>query len=291
MRFISFVRRNIRRTPYQALAAVMVMFFTFLTMLIFLLLALGSQVILKEFESKPQVIGFFRDNTTQQDIQAIKNALEQTGKVAQVKYISKEEALAIYKDRNKNDPKLLELVTASILPASLEVSTLSPQDLSAVADMLAQEPVIGKENVIIPIDVIQAVTRFSSIVRWIGSLIVGFLMLFSLLIIVMIIGFKIRVKRNEIEIMKLLGASRWFIRTPFILEGIAYSLFGSFFSWVATYLLLWYATPFIQNTVKEVDLLPISPLVMIGLLLVSLTTALIIGFVGSYGAIRRYLHL
>lgn len=291
MRFISFVKRNIRRTPYQAMAAVMVMFLTFFTMLIFAILALGSQKILQEFESKPQVIGFFKDNTTQQDIMAIKQALEKTGKISFVKYVSKEDALAIYRDRNKNDPKLLELVTASILPASLEVSTTSPQDLSSVADMLAQEPVIGKENVIIPVDVIHAVTRFSTIVRWVGSFIVGFLMVFSLLIILMIIGFKIRIKRNEIEIMKLLGASRWFIRTPFILEGMVYSFGGSFIAWIISYLLLWYATPFIQNTIKEVPLLPINPLVMIGLLFVSSLTAILIGFIGSYGAIRRYLHL
>lgn len=291
MRFISFVRRNIRRTPYQAMAAVMVMLLTFLTMMIFVLLALGSQKILIEFESKPQVIGFFKDNTTDQDVMAIQAALEKTGKVAAVNYVSKEQALEIYKERNKNDPKLLELVTASILPSSLEVSTLSPKDLSVVAEMLAQEPVIGKENVIIPVDVIAAVTRFSTIIRWVGGFVVGFLVLFSLLIILMIIGFKIRVKRTEIEIMKLLGASTWFIRAPFILEGMFYSVVGATIAWVFSYIGLWYATPFITNTIKEVQLLPVSPLVMLGLLAISLLVALFIGFIGSYGAIRRYLHL
>ena len=291
MRLISFVKRNIRRTPYQAMAAVMVMFLTFLTMQIFALLGLGSHQLLKEFESKPQVIGFFKDNTTDQDISAIKRALEQTGKVASVKYVSTDEALQIYKDRNKNDPKLLELVTASILPASLEVSTTSPQDLSAVADMLGQEPVIGKENVIIPLDVIQAVTKFSNVIRTTGAVVIGFMSLFSLLIILLIIGFKIRIKRKEIEIMKLLGASSWFIRSPFLLEGIFYSSFGAFLAWIFTYLISWYATPFVQNTIHEVKLLPVSPLVMLGVLVISQLAAITIGFIGSFGAIRRYLHL
>ncbi len=91
--------------------------------------------------------------------------------------------------------------------------------------------------------------------------------------------------------MKLLGASKWFIRTPFILEGIFYSRFGCLFAWIASYSILWYATPFVQNTIKEVPLLPISPLIMLGLLLLSMIAALIIGFIGSYAAIRRYLHL
>jgi cell division transport system permease protein len=222
---------------------------------------------------------------------AIKTALEQTGKVSKIDYISKDEAFNLYKQLNKDDPKMVELVTASILPASLEVSTTNPQDLSEVAKMLSQEPVIGPENVAFPTDVIEEVTKFSKAVRWTGGLVVGFLMIFSLLIILMIIGFKIRVKRNEIEIMKLLGASTWFIRAPFLLEGIFYSMLGAILAWIISLIIMWYATPFVQNTLLEIDLLPMSPLVMLGLLAVSLLVALCIGFVGSYGAIRRYLHL
>lgn len=291
MRLLSFVKRNIRRTPYQAMAAIMVMFLTFLTMQIFALLAYGSHQLLTEFESKPQVIGFFKDNTTDQDITAIKRALEQTGRVSSVKYVSKDEALQIYKDRNKNDPKLLELVTASILPASLEVSTVTPQDLTVVADMLAQEPVIGKENVIIPLDVIQAVTKFSNAIRTTGAVVISFLSLFSLLIILMLIGFKIRLKRKEIEIMKLLGASSMFIRAPFLLEGIFYSAFGAFLAWIVAYATVWYATPFVENTIHEVHLLPVSPLIMLAILAGSEITAILIGLVGSFAAIRRYLRL
>lgn len=291
MRLLSFVKRNIRRTPYQAMAAIMVMFLTFLTMLIFILLAMGSHQLIKEFESKPQVIGFFEDGATEQDVMAIKKNLEQTGKVASVKYITKEEAFQNYKDLNKADPKSLELVTSSMLPPSLEVSTNNPQDLALVADMLAQEPVIGKDNVIIPVDVIDAISKFSSTVRTTGIIVISFLSLFSLLIILMIIGFKIRIKRREIEIMKLLGATSWFIRAPFILEGIFYSSFGAFIAWIMSYLILWYATPWVQEAIKDVSLLPVSPLIMLELLLIGQLIAIFIGFIGSYGAIRRYLHL
>jgi cell division transport system permease protein len=157
--------------------------------------------------------------------------------------------------------------------------------------MLAQEPVIGKDNVIIPVDVIDAISKFSNTVRTTGIIVISFLSLFSLLIILMIIGFKIRIKRREIEIMKLLGATSWFIRAPFILEGIFYSSFGAFVAWVMSYLILWYATPWIQEAIKDVSLLPISPIVMLELLLIGQLIAVVIGFVGSYGAIRRYLHL
>lgn len=287
MRVFKYVGKNIRRTPYQALAATMIMFLTFLTLLLFLIIALGSQKILQYYESKPQAIAFFKDNATQADVDAIKGALNQTGKVVDLRYVSKEEALQIYRDKNKDNPTLLELVTANILPSSLEISTVAPDDLKYVADILHKEPVV--EEVVVPEDVIQTLTKATGIIRWVGGASVGFLIGFSLLVILMIIGFKIRIKRNEIEIMRLLGASTWFVRAPFLWEGITYAVMGAGFAWIATYAVIWYFTPFIQPSLAEISLLPISPLLMLELLAVALMVAVIIGFVGSYSAVRRYL--
>lgn len=289
MKAFKFTRRNIRRAPYQAIAASMVMFLTFLTLVMFLLIALGSEKILKYYESKPQAIAFFKDNTTEEDVRAIQGALEQTGKVTGLRYVSNEEALQIYKDRNKENPALLELVTANILPASLEVSTISPNDLEQIAQILQREPVV--DQVIYPKDVIQSLTQATAIVRTVGAAAVGFLIAFAFLVIVMVIGFKIRIRRSEIEIMKLLGASNWFIRAPFILEGIFYGLIGAFFAWVTAYGLLWYFSPFIQPALEEIKLLPVSPLIMLVLLLITALIAILIGALGSFGAVRRYLRI
>src|SRR3989344_3588507 len=289
IRAIAFTKRNIRRTPFQALAASMVMFLTFLVLQIFVILAAGSQTSLRYFESKPQVIAFFKDGISSQDISAIENALQQEGRVTNTKFVSKEDALQIYRERNKNDPMLLELVTASILPASLEISTQSPQDLAPVAEILKKEPVIS--DVIVPEDLVTTLTSVTRIIRTVGVATVGFLMVFATLVIIMIIGFKIRLKRTEIEIMRLLGASSSFIRNPFILEGIFYGVIGAILSWILSYSLLWYFTPFLQGYLGEVSLLPVNPLFMLALLGGSLIVALIVGGLGSISAVRRYLQL
>ncbi len=292
MKAFGFAKRNIRRTPYQAIAASMVMFLTFLTLIMFLILAAGTQKAIEYTESRPQAIAFFKDGTTPADIQAIQDALWKTGKVKDIKYVSKEEALHIYNDKNKNEPILTELVSASMLPESIEISTKSPQDLEVIAQMLVQEPVIGDpSNVVLPKDVIQVLTQTTSIIRGIGAVVVGFLLVFSLLIIVMIVSFKIRIKRTEIEIMKLLGASDWFIRTPFILEGIFYGLLGAVSAWVFSYALIWYFTPMIAPIIVDLKFLPVSPILMIGLLGVACLIAIIIGALGSFGAVRRYLRI
>lgn len=288
-RAVEFAKRNIRRTPFQALAASMVMFLTFLALMTFIILAAGSQAALRYFESKPQVIAFFKEGTTDQDISAIENALRQEPKVTNTKFVSKEMALQIYREKNKNDPALLELVTANILPASLEISTQSPNDLAPIADILKREPVVS--DVVVPEDVVQALTSVTQIIRVVGGATVIFLMVFAMLVIIMIIGFKIRLKRTEIEIMRLLGASSSFVRTPFILEGMFYGIAGTTLAWITSYSLLWYFTPFLQGYLGEIKLLPINPLFMAALLGGSLILAIVVGGLGSISAVRRYLRI
>ncbi|OGE35143.1 hypothetical protein A3C32_02360 [Candidatus Daviesbacteria bacterium RIFCSPHIGHO2_02_FULL_41_14] len=291
MILIDIVKRNIRRTPYQALAASMVMFFTFLVLSIFLLLAIGSEQILNYYESKPQAIAFFKDGIQDSDIKVIQDALIATGRVTAFKYVSKNEALAIYKERNKNNPLLLELVTANILPASLEISTVAPEDLKLVAELVKKEPVV--EEVVFPEDVVASLTSATRVIRTVGGAVTIFLIIFSTMIIVMIIGFKIRIKREEIGIMKLLGASSWFVRLPYLAEGIFYAVSGAVLGYLVSFGLLWYFEPILKNSLGEVAavLFPIPLLTMAGFFAVVVLVAVLIGGIGSVVAVRRYLRI
>lgn len=288
-RVIEFTKRNIRRTPYQAIAASMVMFLTFFALLTFVLLAAGSQKTLLYFESRPQVIAFFKEGTTEADITALEGALRNDPRVMSTKFVSKEDALKKYQADNKDEPFLLELVSASILPASLEISTKTPSDLTPISEILSKEPAI--EQVFIPKDVIERLTSITKIIRIVGGTTVGFLLLFATLVILMIIGFKIRLKRGEIEIMRLIGASPSFIRNPFIMEGMFYGVVGAFLAWVTVFGMIWYFTPFLQDYFKDVKLLPLEPVFMLELLGIILLIACVVGALGSYGAVRRYLKI
>ncbi len=291
MSFTRTTKRNIRRSPYQAMAASMVMFLTFFTLSVFLILAAGSQQILRYYESKPQAIAFFKDGTTMTDVNAIENALNQTGKITNFNYVSKDQALQIYRDRNKENPMLLDLVTANILPASLEISTVTPEDLQQVSDIVKREPVV--EEVVFPADVVSSLTQATRMIRIVGGSVTGFLIAFSTLIIVMVIGFKIRIKREEIEIMKLLGASTWFIRVPYLLEGITYACIGALIGWVLSWGIIWYFQPLLINNLGDVSaqLFPVHPLIIVALLGIELLLAVFVGGLGSFIAVRRYLRL
>jgi cell division transport system permease protein len=106
---ISIALQRIKRSPYQTLAAVSIMTMTLFLASIFFLLAVGSQLVLRFFETRPQVNAFYNQETVPlpQEVELIRADLESTGLVENFKYVSKEEALQVYKELNKNDPLLI----------------------------------------------------------------------------------------------------------------------------------------------------------------------------------------
>lgn len=287
MKFFGTTWRNIRRSPYQAIAAIFVMMLTFLAFSIFALIIFGSSRIVSYFESKPQVTAFFRDEAKQADIESLSATLKESGLISGVKYVSKEEALKIYKEQNKNDPLLLDLVTAEILPASLEISTYKIEDLSLVSDTLKKSTIVVE--VVFQKDVVSTLTSWTSILRKIGLAIVALLALVSIFIMVTIIGIKISQKRADIETMRLIGAGGWYIRWPFILEGVFYGLVGAFVGWFISIGLLLWASPYLTSFLRGIPLLPISPVILLELFGIEVLVAVILGAFSSYLAVLRYL--
>ena len=278
---------HMRRTPYQALAAILVMFLTFFITTVFILTAGGFQTILRYFETRPQVTAFLKDETTSSQVDTLKAKLAQTGKVKEAKYISKEEALNIYREQNKNDPLLLEMVTANILPASLEVAANDLAYLNEIAQTLRVEPAV--EEVVFQEDVVKALQQWTLNIRRVGIGLISIFGLVSLLVILVIIGMKITLRREEIDILQLLGASRWYIRAPFLLEGMFYGVIGAFVAWGISYLSLLYLTSYIIKFFQGIALLPVSPVFMLTVLGIEISSGIVIGSLGSLLAVRRYL--
>lgn len=276
-----------RRSPYQALSAILIMFLTFFLATVFVLTAGGFQGVLRYFETRPQVTAFFKDDTVMDQVDILQAKLAQTGKVKESTYISKQQALAIYKEQNKNDPLLLEMVTANILPASLEVSTKDISYLPEVAQILKNEPAV--EEVIFQEDVVKALHNWTSTLRKIGVGLIGALGLVSLLIILVIVGMKITMRREEIEILQLLGASSWYIRAPFVFEGMFYGIVGAFLAWGVSYLLILYVTPFLVKFLSGIPILPVPIFFMLSLLGIEILAGIVIGSLGSLLAVKRYL--
>lgn len=279
---------HIRRYPYQAFAAVFIMIQTFLVISFFTFLVVGATRIISYFESVPKVTAFFKEGAKQENIDALKDEIETTNKVSSVDFVSKQEALQIYNKQVSGDPLLMDLVTADILPSSLEVSTNNVGDLDAIARIMKNSPYIDK--VIFQKDIVETLRVWTDAIRKIGTVLITILALDSIFIMVIIIGIKISQKKKEIEVTKLLGATNWYVRIPFIYEGIFYGVAGALVGWVIAVGGLIFATPYLNSTLlKTIPILPASPVFLLELLALELLFAVILGVFSSYIAVLRYL--
>lgn len=281
------VAKYIRRSPYQSIAATLVMTVTFFAISVFALLTIISAGVIDYFESAPQLRIFFKQTATEPQIKELQAKIDSTGRASKVTYVSQAEALKIYHDLTEQDPVLLELVTADILPASLEVQTENPQDLSEIAGALQGVTII--EQVQLPQDVIDTILSWTEGARRLGIGVIAVLLIVSMFVIVTIVGIKITVRREEIEIMRLIGASNWFIRLPFLLEGMLYGFIGALAGWTIAVGLLLYETPGLKEKLGDIHVLPLSPIVMTELLVAELIFAIFLGAIASYLAVLRYL--
>ncbi len=278
--------KHIRRTPYQALAAILLSALTFFVISLFALANLGLNSLINYFESAPQVTAFFKNSTPPATIKQLQAKIEATGLVKSVNYVSQEQALQIYRQQNKDNPLLLEMVTADILPASLEVSAKSLDNLGKIAQLMKQNPQV--EEVVYQKDVVNSLRKWTQGIRFGGLAVSATFLLISLITFTVIIGLKIANRRQEIETLSLLGATSWYIRAPFLLEGIIYGLLGSLFGWGMVYIGLLYLTPNLSSFFQGIIQFPVSLTLMLFLLGFQSLLALILGWFSAILAAYRY---
>lgn len=254
---------HIRRTPFQALAAIFVLGVTFFVISVLGVLVYSSGQSLRYFETRPQVIAFLKDDATPEKIYSLQQKLSQDSRVSKVNFVSKEEAVEIYKRATADNPLLSELVSPSIFPASLEFSLVDLSFAQSIVEELKKEDVVesvgftaslGGEDTLS--DVVNRLRKFTWYIRVGGGLFATLLAVSSFLVLIVIIGMRMTTRRDEVEILGLIGASQGFIISPIILEAVIYSLIGVFSGWLATFLLVLYLTPSLISYFGEIPILP-----------------------------------
>ncbi len=291
MNSIKTALHQIRRTPYQALIAISSLSLTFLALAVFIIISAGFHLIIQHFSSTPQVIAFFEKGKDLSEVQLndIRNKLESTGKMSSFVYVSTKEAERIYKENNADEPLLNELVDYKILPPSIEISATDINYLPELKNILEQEPLV--KDIAFYEDVVADASRWIDNIKLLGISMVGFLMLISLLLLIVIIGMKIKNKRFEIEIMRLLGASSWYIHGPFLIEGMIYGGLGAIFGWLGSFTLLQYSTPFLISWLDDIINLPVPAEILFSFLGVLTLAGMLFGGISSLIAVRRFMKI
>ncbi len=206
--------KNIRRSPFQAMAAIFVITLTLFIIGIFGMVTMASRLLLLSFETKPQVIAYLKDDHNMSQVGQLINNLVNTQGIKSAVYISKDQALALYKESVANDPVLLGsvtdwgIVTADTLPASIEVTANDPSTFSTAVDILEKSEIVNtkqdnKKDIDFPQDIISELTKLTNGIRGAGIVLISALSLVCIFTIVIIISMKISSRRTEISTMKL----------------------------------------------------------------------------------------
>lgn len=246
------------RNPVMSMASTFTVALMLLLFAFFLIADRGLQSAVSLLESKVELVAYVADDATVSQILDLKGRIEDDPAVASVLYVSKDDALKRLQQLSEQRADLgpVEDIGINPLPASLEVKLASAQESRRVADEIRAE--IGSGVVTEVVDNPQVVDKLLTITRILsigGFAVLGMMLLVALFVIVNTIRIAVHARRDEIEIMKLVGATDWFVRWPFILEGM---LVGAFGAAVALIGLTAASGPVTNALIAFLDILPVS---------------------------------
>ena len=215
------------RNAVMSLAATATMVLMLLLLAGFWIIQTGLLAGLQFTEQKVEVVAYLEPNTTDTQVTDLEVKLRAMPQVAAVTYISRDQALATFRAsmaaQGRQD--LTRYLDANPLYASLEVKMVDPRQVRVVGDALRADPSI--RNVINIEDLVERVVTVTGILRTAGTVVLVIVGVIALFIIINTIRLAVLARADEIEVMRLVGASDAFIRWPFVFEGAFVGFLGS----------------------------------------------------------------
>lgn len=289
--------QNFRRNWVMSLGAVITIYLSLLLVGVFLATGFVVNSVVKSVEDKVTIQIFLKDGAATSDVNALQQKLLSDPLVKNVNYTNKEQALEKFKKDMAQSPEIIQQLEGNPLPASLDVELKDTRTVEKVVANIKAEQLFLKvadrpdnpdESLRYGKTIVKKLFAFTRIIRIIEVAFISMLAVVSLIFINNTIRLAIFARRKEISIMRLVGASNWFIRTPFLLEGVFQALIGATLAILSVTGLQAMILP------RLGEALPWLAVNMSGGAAMQISVALIvagvfIGLVGSGFALRRYL--
>jgi cell division transport system permease protein len=284
--FLGEAFKNIRLNLLMSITAVTTTFICILVLGVGLLVSSHVEGVIGSVREDVSV-EVFMPGRGEEEMTALEEKAKGWEEVASVNRVSEDEALAAFKDTFEEQPELYENLDPGVLPASLQIQLTDPDLANSVADKLKAEG-YEEENLSYPQQTIERLNSVTSYMIW-GLYAATILFLVaSVLLISNAIRLSIFARRKEIEVMKLVGASDGFVRTPFVLEGLMQALLGA---GLAALTVVWLNYLFIDWTRQELTFVPIAgdAVNTASILVVLIFVGVAIGVGGSFLSVTRFL--
>jgi cell division transport system permease protein len=284
--FLSEASKNLRLNLLMSITAVTTTFICILVLGLGLLVSAHIQSIISSVREDVSVEAFM-PGATSQEVDALANKVATWPEVASVTKVSEEQAFAEFKDQFEDQPELYSDLDQGVFPASVQIQLNDPTKANDVAERLKQAG-FTEDNLRYPQQTIDRLNSITSYVIW-G--LYGTTLLFlivSVLLISNAIRLSIFARRKEIEVMKLVGASDGFVRTPFVFEGLLQAFVGAV---LAAFAVIWINFLFVDWSHNALPYVPISSNAVnpFSMLITLIAVGAGIGVIGSFLSVRRFL--
>lgn len=292
--------RNFVRNAWLSSAATAVMTVTLTLIMVSFISNLALTATIKGVTDKIDVSIFLKNDLTQSQIDTFESKLKSSGNVASLIYISPQQAVANYKDLNKNNPQLIAALdqAGNALPSSIQVKAIDPKKLGDIENVVKQDEnkqlldpaappsYSGKRK-----GTIDRIIQFSNFFKTAGLGVSAIFLVISTLIIFNTIRMAIFTRRDEIEIMKLVGATKWFIRGPFVFEAALYGIIAAIIATILAYSILFGGAAKVSGYIDFSTTIAIFQTYAPAIIAAEFLLGLIIGACSSLLAMSRYLKL
>lgn len=256
-----------------------------------------TNIFISDIQDKIDISVYFKSDAPEDQILNIQKALQSLAEVKSVDYISRDQALEIFKTQHQADQNVsqaLDELNANPLSASLNIKANELKDYSVIDSYLAGDAFkeyISKVSYTQNVNVIDRLQRVKSIAQQGGFILIVIISLLAALIIFNTIRLAIYSSREELGIMRLVGGSNFFIRGPYMIEGMLYGLISGILSVLAITIFVYYTAPYLRIFVPDVNGWSYYTSHLASFFIYQLIFGIGLGVISSYIAVRKYLKI
>jgi cell division transport system permease protein len=293
--FIKEALRSIRRNPIPSFAAMASMLVTLLVLGVFIPMVQATTGAANTVRGRVLLDVYMQRDATSSDLERVRRRInDDTPHVKKVEFVSKAQA---YKEESKNNPEAYKLLGSNPLPDTFRVTPDDPDNIGSILDALAPRNAQGHRQVVDQsIELVRnkknetdKILTVTKLVKWAMVVLTSLLVLASVLLVSNTIRLSLFSRRREVEVMKLVGATDWFIRWPFMIEGVVLGALGGL---MAVLMLAVGKIALIDPLSKDFALIAAPqtiPFVALALLLLAASVA--VSAAGSGLSLRRFLRV
>jgi cell division transport system permease protein len=296
-RILKFGWKNFTKNISLNLAAVFIIaIVVFLAGSIFILNSI-SAILIDEIKDKVDISVYFKGDVLQEDILKIESDISNLDEVANVEYISKEMALEDFKNSHKDNSILIESISEigdNPFLSSLNIKAKDFSQYGGVANFLAKDQykdLIEKVDYHERQPIIEKVFSMTSAANKGGIVFEALFVLISIIVVFNIIKMTIYSSGEEISVMKLVGASHWFVRSPFLVQGAIIGLLSTIISFLSILFICWGLSGKLEIIMPELNLFSLFVSNIWLLVLIQFFAGVFLGMASSAIAVRKYLKI